>query len=126
MQALVIDDAKAMRLILKHFLRQIGFTVAEAGDGRAGLEMLAQMDRPDVVFVDCFMPEMDGYEFIRAVRADGRYDGLRLLMASAEETPAEQARALEVGADAFVVKPFNRETIQTTLEQLGLAVGTAV
>ena len=125
MQALVVDDAKAMRLILKHFLRQIGFAVSEAADGRAALDMLAQMERPDVVFVDCFMPEMDGFEFIRAVRADGRYAGLPLLMASAEETPAEQARALEAGADAFVVKPFTRETIQTKLEQLGLAVGSA-
>lgn len=126
MQALVVDDAKAMRLILKHFLRQIGFAVAEASDGRAALDMLAQMDLPDVVFVDCFMPEMDGYDFIRAVRADGRYNGLRVLMASAEETPAEQARALAVGADAFVVKPFTRETIQTKLEQLGLAAGSAL
>jgi two-component system, chemotaxis family, chemotaxis protein CheY len=125
MQALVVDDAKAMRLILKRFLRQIGFAVSEAADGRAALEMLAQMERPDVVFVDCFMPEMDGYEFIRAVRADGRYDGLRMRMASAEEGPAEQARALEVGADSFVTKPFTRETIQTKLQQLGLAAGSA-
>jgi two-component system, chemotaxis family, chemotaxis protein CheY len=126
MQALVIDDARAMRLILKHFLRQIGFAVSEACDGRAGLELLARMDRPDVVFVDCFMPEMDGFEFVRAVRADARYDGLRVLMASAQEEPAEQTRALEVGADAFVVKPFTQATIQATLEQLGLAAGSAV
>jgi len=125
MHALVIDDAKSMRLILKSFLRQIGFTVSEAGDGRAGLEQLAAMDRPDVVFVDCFMPEMDGYEFLRAVRADARYSGLPVLMASAAEDAAEQRRALELGADAFITKPFTRETIQTKLEQLGVAVGTA-
>src|ERR1019366_6717644 len=111
MHALVIDDAKSMRLILKSFLRQLGFTVSEAGDGRAGLEQLAKMDRPDVVFVDCFMPEMDGYEFLRAVRADARYNGLRVLMASAAEDEAEQARALEMGANAFITKPFSRETI---------------
>jgi len=125
MHALVIDDAKSMRLILKSFLRQIGFTVSEAGDGRAGLEQLAAMDRPDVGFVDCFMPEMDGYEFLRAVRADARYSGLPVLMASAAEDAAEQRRALELGADAFITKPFTRETIQTKLEQLGVAVGTA-
>ena len=74
MRALVIDDARTMRLILKHVLTDIGFAVSEAGDGRAGLEQLERMDRPDVVFVDCFMPEMDGFEFLRAVRADARYD----------------------------------------------------
>jgi two-component system, chemotaxis family, chemotaxis protein CheY len=125
MNALVIDDAKSMRLILKSFLRQIGFTVSEAGDGRAGLEELARMDRPDVVFVDCFMPVMDGYEFLRAVRADARYSGLPVLMASAGEDPAEQGRALEMDASAFITKPFTRETIQTKLQQLGVAVGTA-
>jgi two-component system chemotaxis response regulator CheY len=125
MHALVIDDAKSMRLILKSFLRQLGFTVSEAGDGRAGLEELARIDKPDVVFVDCFMPEMDGYEFLRTVRADARYSGLPVLMASAGEDAAEQARALELGADAFIKKPFNRETIQSKLEQLGVAVGTA-
>jgi two-component system, chemotaxis family, chemotaxis protein CheY len=125
MHALVIDDAKSMRLILKSFLHQIGFTVSEAGDGRAGLEELARIDKPDVVFVDCFMPEMDGYEFLRAVRADARYNGLPVLMASAAEDATEKGRALEMGADAFITKPFTRETIQSKLEQLGVTVGIA-
>jgi two-component system chemotaxis response regulator CheY len=125
MHALVIDDSKAMRLILKTFLRQIGFTVSEAGNGRAGLEELARMDKPDVVFVDCFMPEMDGYEFLRAVRTDARYSGLPVLMASAGDDPAEQGRALDLGADAFLTKPLTRKTLQTKLQHLGVAVGTA-
>ncbi len=125
MHALVIDDAKAMRLILKSFLCQIGFTVSEAGDGRAGLEELARMDKPAVVFVDCFMPVMDGYEFLQAVRADARYSGLPVLMASAGDDAAEQERALEMGANAFITKPFTRETIQMKLAQLGVVAGAA-
>ncbi len=125
MHALIIDDARSMRLILKSFLRQIGFTVSEAGDGRSGLTELARMDKPDVVFVDCFMPEMDGYDFLRIVRADARYNGLPVLMVSAAEDAGEQSRALEMGADAFITKPFTRETIQSKLEQLGVAVGTS-
>ena len=123
-RALVVDDARSVRMILRHVLRQIGFEVSEAGDGRAALEHLEKAGRPDVVFVDCFMPEMDGFEFIRAVRADARYAGLRLLMASGDEVPAEQARALKEGADAYITKPFSREMIQTKLEQLGLTAGT--
>ncbi len=122
MRALVIDDARAMRLILKHVLGEIGFAVSEAGDGRAGLEQLACMGRPDVVFVDCFMPEMDGFEFLRAVRADARYAGLPVLMASAGETD-EEAKAREAGADDFLPKPFNRQAILAKLERLGIVVG---
>ncbi len=124
MRALVIDDARTMRLILKHVLTEIGFEVSEAGDGRAGLEQLARLGRPDVVFVDCFMPEMDGFAFLRAVRADARYAGLPVLMASAGE-PEDQAQAREAGADDFLVKPFTRETILAKLERLGVSVGTA-
>lgn len=125
MRALVIDDARSMRLILKSFLRQLGFTVSEADNGRTGLEELARTERPDVVFVDCFMPEMDGYDFLKAVRANADFSGLPMLMASAGEDSAEQRRALESGADAFIAKPFTREMIQTKLAQLGLAVGSA-
>jgi two-component system chemotaxis response regulator CheY len=124
MRALVIDDARTMRLILKHVLTGIGFAVTEAGDGRAGLEQLARLGRPDVVFVDCFMPEMDGFAFLRAVRADARYAGLPVLMASAGEAD-EQAQARAAGADDFLVKPFSRESVLATLERLGVAVGAA-
>jgi len=125
MHALVIDDAKSMRLILKSFLRQLGFSAAEAGDGRAGLEELARAGRPDVVFVDCFMPEMDGYEFLRALRADPRYAGLPVVMASAGEGAADQVLALASGADAFLQKPFTRDAVQAKLGQFGLAAGAA-
>ena len=124
MRALVIDDARSMRLILKHVLRDIGFAVSEAADGRAGLEELARAGRPDVVFVDCYMPHMDGFEFLRAVRADARYAGLPVLMASAGE-PEEQARALAAGADDFLTKPFDRDMVQAKLERLGVLAGTA-
>ncbi len=94
--------------------------MAEAENGRAALEQLGRMERPDVVFVDCFMPEMDGFEFLRAVRADDRYADLPLLMASGDQGPAEQARALTEGADAYVTKPFSREAIEAKLQQLGV------
>lgn len=123
MQALIVDDARVMRMILRNLLKSIGFAVAEAENGRAALEQLGRMDRPDVVFVDCFMPEMDGFEFLRAVRADDRYADLPLLMASGDQGPAEQARALTEGADAYVTKPFSREAIEAKLRQLGVAAG---
>jgi two-component system chemotaxis response regulator CheY len=121
--ALVIDDARVMRLILKQTLQQIGFAVSEAVNGRDGLEQLGGPDRTDVALVDCNMPDMDGFAFVRAVRADGRYGGLRLLMVSAEQEQAQVDKALKAGANAYIQKPFIKEVIREKLQQLGLVPG---
>ncbi len=121
MRALVIDDARAMRLILRQALRPLGFEVTEAGDGREGLDSLRRLGRPDVVFVDCNMPGMGGLDFLRAVRADAALAGLRLVLVTGEAERALADGAGATGADGYVTKPFGRETILGLLERLGLA-----
>jgi two-component system, chemotaxis family, chemotaxis protein CheY len=121
MRALVIDDARAMRLILGQALRPLGFEVTEAGDGREGLDSLRRHGRPDVVFVDCNMPVMGGLDFLRAVRANADLAGLRLVLVTGEEERAQADGAGADGADGYVTKPFSRETIRGLLERLGLA-----
>ena len=125
MQALVIDDSKAMRGILRNMLRIIGFTVTEAENGREGLEALRRLGRPDVVFVDWNMPEMSGIEFLRAARADPAYRSLRVMMATTETDPAQVALALEAGADAHLGKPFTQEAVLRKLQALGVVPGEA-
>jgi two-component system chemotaxis response regulator CheY len=117
MHAIVIDDSRATRRILRDILQQIGFEVNEAGDGRAGLECLARQGRTDLALVDRNMPDMDGLEFIRAVRADSRYRDLRLVLVT---TPEELAGTRDAGADAYLPKPFTRETIWEQLERLSV------
>ncbi len=119
MRALIVDDARAMRLILRQVLGPLGFQVSEAGDGREGLERLRAGGRPDVVFVDANMPVMGGPEFVRAVRADAAYAGLPLVLVTGAEASADAA-----GADARVTKPFTAATIRGLLEGLGLAPAT--
>ena len=125
MQALVVDDSKATRLILRHILKQIGFEVVEAEDGRQGLEQLKQLSNPTIVLVDWNMPEMTGLDFIRAVRADATNRGLRLLMVSSEDVLEQIATALEWGADGYLKKPFTKELIREKLELLGLPLPIA-
>jgi two-component system chemotaxis response regulator CheY len=120
MNALVIDDAKVMRMILKQILQKIGFDVAEAANGREGLEQLKKLGKPDLTLVDCHMPEMNGLEFVQAVRADANFRDLRLLMVTAEEEPAELNQALAAGANDYVVKPFRQEVILEKLHRLGI------
>jgi two-component system chemotaxis response regulator CheY len=121
MQALVIDDSKTVRSILRKILGQIGFEVSEAGNGREGLQRLGELERPDLALVDWNMPEMDGLEFVRAVRADPRYAGLRLMMVTTENELTRVHTALEAGADEYVMKPFTDEVIREKLELLGIA-----
>lgn len=120
MRALVIDDSKTMRSILGRILQQIGFEVAEAGDGRQGLDRLRQFGKPDLALVDWNMPEMNGCEFVRAVRADPAFSDLRLMMVTTENELSQVAAALDAGADEYVMKPFTREVIVEKLNLLGV------
>jgi two-component system chemotaxis response regulator CheY len=123
MRALVIDDSRAMRSILRHTLAGAGFEVAEAGNGREALERLGQQGKPDLALVDWNMPVMDGLDFIRAVRAEPAYAGLPLLMITTETELARVSDALEAGADEYIMKPFTRDDLLAKLDLLGVAHG---
>lgn len=126
MRALVIDDSPTLRHLVGDMLRQLGFTVAEAGNGREGLDRLEHAERPDVVLVDWNMPEMNGLEFVRAVRADERLADVPLMMVTSEADLEHVAAALEAGANEYVMKPFSRECIADKLAILGVYSQEAV
>lgn len=119
MRALVIDDSKTMRLILGRLLRELGFEVAEAGDGQKALERLREGPRPVLALVDWNMPVMNGLEFIQAVRADDSYAQMLLMMVTTESGPEQITQALEAGANEYVMKPFTKETIRAKLNVMG-------
>ncbi len=121
MRALVIDDSRAMRALLGRILRDLGYEVTDAADGRDGLARLRALGTADLVLVDWGMPVMDGLEFVRALRADPALAGVRVLMVSTETEAGQVARALAAGVDEYVMKPFTRDTIVGKLELLGLA-----
>src|SRR5436309_15955576 len=100
-----------VRTVLGRILQELGFAVAEAETGREALTRLQQIDRPGLMLADWNMPEMNGLQFIRAVRADPGYAGTRLMMITTESDLSRVAAALEAGADEYVMKPFTREVI---------------
>lgn len=118
--ALVVDDSKAMRMILSRMLRGLGFEVLQAENGREGLEVLDRAGEVEVALVDWNMPEMDGVEFVRRVRADRGADGPRLMMVTSESDLAKVNAALEAGADEYAMKPFDVEIIKEKLVLLGV------
>lgn len=123
MRALVVDDSRAMRGILRRILADIGFDeIAEAVDGRDGLGKLDVALPPDVVLVDWNMPQMNGLEFVEAVRRDPHFAVLKLMMVTTETELSRVEAALLAGADEYIMKPFTRDAIVEKLELLGLPV----
>ena len=120
MRALVIDDSRAMRMILTRILKDVGFDVIEAGHGKEALERLAGIQPPELLMVDWNMPIMDGLALIKAVRADRAYDVARIMMVTTESERARVAEALGAGANDYMMKPFTREAVLEKLARLGL------
>jgi two-component system chemotaxis response regulator CheY len=121
MYALIIDDSRAMRRILRQIVEPLGFHILEAGNGQEGLERLEQY-HPDVelTLVDWNMPVMNGLEFVKAVRAEDQYQQMKIAMVTTETEPAQMARALMAGVDEFVMKPFTSEILIEKLKLIGV------
>jgi two-component system chemotaxis response regulator CheY len=125
MKALIVDDSRAMRLVLRQILSEIGFEVAEARHGREALTYLQAHPETTVALVDWNMPEMNGLELVEAVRKDSRLGQLPLMMVTTETEMAHIQRALLAGANEYVMKPFSKDIIEDKLRLLGVVDGLA-
>ncbi|MFK7860003.1 MAG: response regulator [Granulosicoccus sp.] len=118
--ALIIDDSRAMRAILKRILHKLDFKTSEAAHGLEGLERLAENDDIAICLVDWNMPEMNGYEFVKAVRADKKNADIWLMMVTTETEMSRVVKAMAAGANEYVMKPFTDDVIIEKLRLLGL------
>lgn len=114
---LVVDDSPVVRTLVESGLREVGFQVALAPDGRSALHLLKH-DRPDLILSDIDMPEMNGKEFCRAVHADPVLGTIPFVVMSAKNERSVMRRMLQLGADAYLVKPFNIDQLVITVEKL--------
>ena len=118
MKVLIVDDSKAMRMIVGRTLRQAGFkqcVVAEAADGKEALAAITASP-PDLVLSDWNMPNMTGIELLQAIKQAGL--AVKFGFVTSEGTPEMQARAHEAGALFLIAKPFTPETFETALRGL--------
>ena len=115
MRILVVDDEPAVRDALDRALRIDGYEVELAADGREALDALAQAP-PDAVVLDVLMPEPDGLEVCRRLRASG--DRTPVLMLTARDAVPDRVRGLDAGADDYLVKPFALEELSARLRAL--------
>jgi two-component system chemotaxis response regulator CheY len=125
MRALVVDDSRVMRLIIGKIVKENGFEVIEAGNGQEALERLRATDSGiTLALVDWNMPVMDGLSFVQAARADGAFSALRMIMVTTENGSEQVARAIEAGADEYLMKPFTKESLRDKLALIGFEAAT--
>jgi two-component system, chemotaxis family, chemotaxis protein CheY len=122
MRALVIDDSRAMRSILRSILASLDFDVDEAADGREAVDILSRDEKFDLVLVDWNLPEMSGLEVVIEVRKDQRLAGLPLLMVTTETEFERVTQALQAGANEYIMKPFDRDMLLDKLVILGIPI----
>jgi two-component system chemotaxis response regulator CheY len=117
---MIIDDSRAIRMILSGMLGDLGCEVETAVNGKEGLEKVKQRADWSVFLVDWNMPEMTGLEFVQEVRKDPRFTGTPLMMVTTETEMSQVVLALDAGANEYVMKPFTKEMIEEKLRMLGV------
>ena len=117
-RVLVVDDFESMRRIVGQLLRDMGFRdVTLADDGATALALLRQ-DAFGLLLTDWHMPQMDGLDLVRAVRADPRLNAIPILMVSAEATREQIIEAVRAGVNGYVVKPFTPQILRAKIGKL--------
>lgn len=122
-KALVVDDSRAVRMILARTLREVGYEVSDAGNG---VEARTILDREgaaiSLALVDWNMPEMNGLDLLRWIRSDSRFTQTRVVMVTTETEMEQVAIAIEAGASEYVMKPFTKEILIDKLQIAGARV----
>jgi DNA-binding response OmpR family regulator len=103
---LIADDNENIREALTYLLEDEGYKLLLAKDGADALRKVREL-RPDILFLDIMMPEVNGYDVCRAIKSDPELRGIYVIMLTAKGQVAEQERGKEVGADEYIVKPFS-------------------
>lgn len=114
-KVLVIDDELSIRMLLENFLNKT-YSVITKNDGMEGLGWLEEGNVPDLIVADIQMPNLDGYEFVKNLRASGYFRHIPIIMLSGIESTSEKIKCLKLGADDYIVKPFNPEELALRIE----------
>lgn len=120
MNVLIVDDSRVIRKMIARIMKMLGYETFEAGNGLEGLVELAKIESVDLILVDWNMPEMNGLEFVKAVRANGESSNVPMIMVTTESEMSRMALAFMAGVNEYIMKPFTEEGINSKLELLGI------
>lgn len=114
---LTVDDECATLAILQTALKK-NFKIIKKNNGKEGLEWLHQGNMPDAIITDISMPEMDGVEMVKHLRASGLFKHIPVIMLSCHETTNTKIECLKAGADDYMIKPFNPQELEARVQNL--------
>lgn len=120
-KVLVVDDSKAVRMIIGKTMRELGFEVSEAANGREALEIVEAVQSPfSLVLADWNMPEVNGLDLLKRLREKPELSALVVVMVTTETEMSQMTAALEAGANEYIMKPFTRDILMEKLELIGI------
>ncbi len=114
---LVVDDERTIRMLLENYLGQT-YDVTAKTDGLDAINWLNKGHIPDLIIADINMPNMDGHAFVENIRSSGYFSEIPVIMLSASESSSEKVKFLRLGANDYMVKPFNPEELEVRIELL--------
>lgn len=117
---LIVDDSRMIRKFSRQSMEALGFTVSEACDGQQAM-VSCENAMPDVILLDWNMPVMSGIEFLRLLRRTGHSNQPKVVFCTTESDTAHIEAAIEAGADEYVMKPFDHDTLHMKLQLVGVA-----
>jgi two-component system, chemotaxis family, chemotaxis protein CheY len=118
-RCLVVDDSAVIRKVARRILEGMDFTILEAEDGSKALDVCS-MQMPDAILLDWNMPVMDGYEFLKNLRKAENGSKPKVVFCTTENDVAHIARAMHAGADEYIMKPFDKDILQSKFREIGL------
>jgi two-component system chemotaxis response regulator CheY len=116
---LVVDDSTVIRKIARRILEEMDFQIIEAEDGEKALEA-CQRSLPDAILLDWNMPVMDGFEFLTNLRRMPGGDAPKVVFCTTENGIDHIARALNAGANEYIMKPFDKDIVAAKFQEVGL------
>ncbi|MEM8839086.1 MAG: response regulator [Pseudomonadota bacterium] len=116
---LVVDDSSVIRKVARRILEDLSFDITEAEDGEKALSA-CEATMPDAILLDWNMPVMDGLEFLSALRDMPNGDKPQVVFCTTENDVSHIAKAIRAGANEYIMKPFDREILQSKFQEVGL------
>ncbi len=115
---LIVDDSRVVRKVAQKIFEDLGFACSEAEDGQKAVEA-CKAGMPDVILLDWNMPVMSGIEFLQVLRKTEGGDAPKVIFCTTENEFSFIEKALEAGANEYIMKPFDKEIVQSKLLQIG-------
>jgi len=119
MHCLVVDDSSVIRKVARCILEEMSFEISEAENGQEALDRCRQ-SMPDAVLLDWNMPVMDGLDFLEALRSESGGDRPKVIFCTTENDADHILRAINAGANEYIMKPFDRDIIEAKFQEVGL------